>query len=77
MNLTRILGVILLVVGTILLVLGVQASNSLADQMSNIFSGRFTQATTWQIAGGAAAAVLGLLLVMFGGRRRSRLGVVA
>lgn len=79
MNLTRVFGVILVVVGTVLIVLGLQGSDSLAEEMSNIFSGRFTHAAAWQIAGGAAAAVLGLFLVMFGRRRRRRsaLGVVA
>lgn len=77
MNLTRILGAILLVVGTVLIVLGLQASTSLGDEMGNIFSGRFTQASTWQVAGGAAAAILGLFLVLFGRRRHRDLGVVA
>ena len=76
MNLTRIFGVILVVIGTVLIVLGLQGSSTLAEEMSNIFSGRFTRPSTWQIVGGAASAVLGLLLVMFGRRRRhSALGV--
>jgi hypothetical protein len=44
------------------------ASHSVADQVSNTFTGRFTQATTWYILGGGAAALFGLLLVLFGGR---------
>jgi hypothetical protein len=65
----RILGVVLLVAGVVLLVLGMNASHSLADQVSNTFTGRFTQATMWYMVGGGAAALLGLLLVLFGGRR--------
>jgi hypothetical protein len=64
----RILGVVLLVAGVVLLVLGMNASHSVADQVSNTFTGRFTQATTWYILGGGAAALFGLLLVLFGGR---------
>ncbi len=64
----RILGVVLLVVGVVLLVLGVNATHSLADQVSNTFTGRFTHATTWYILGGGAAGLFGLLLVLFGGR---------
>ena len=68
MNPQRIAGVVLLVVGVLLLIIGMNASNSLADQVSQTFTGRFTQGTTWYIIGGVASALLGLLLV-FGGVR--------
>jgi hypothetical protein len=71
MNLQRIVGVGLLVVGVILLCVGMNASHSLADQVSNTFTGRFTQATTWYIVGGIASALLGLLTVLFGIRGRT------
>lgn len=67
----RILGVVALVIGVVLLVLGVNASHSLADSVSNTFTGHFTQATTWYIIGGIAAAIFGLLLVLFGGRGKA------
>ena len=69
MNPQRIFGIVLLVVGVILLVIGMNSSHSVADQVSNTFTGRFTQATTWYIVGGIASAVLGVLL-MFGVRGR-------
>ncbi len=62
----RIAGVVLVVVGVILLIIGINASNSLADQLSHSFAGRFTQATTWYIVGGIASALLGLLLMSIG-----------
>lgn len=65
----RILGVVAIVIGVVLLVLGVNASHSLADSVSNTFTGHFTQATTWYIIGGIAAALFGLLLILFGGRK--------
>jgi hypothetical protein len=68
MNSQRILGVVLLVAGVVLLILGMNASHSVADQVSNTFTGRFTQATTWYILGGGASALFGLLLVLFGSR---------
>ena len=71
MNSQRIFGIVLLVVGMIVLVVGMNASHSMADQVSNTFTGRFTQATTWYIMGGIAAALFGLLLVLFGAQGKS------
>ena len=68
MNSQRIFGLVLLVVGIVLLVMGMNASHSVADRVSDTFTGRFTQATTWYIVGGIAAALTGLLLVIFGAR---------
>ena len=64
----RILGVVLLVVGVILLFVGINASHSMADRVSNTFTGRFTEATTWYIIGGIASALLGLLILLFRGK---------
>lgn len=68
MNPQRILGIVLLVVGIVLLVMGLNASDSIADQVSETFTGRFTRGTTWYIIGGIAVAVVGLLMVLFGGK---------
>ena len=71
MNPQRIVGVVLVVVGVILLSVGMNASHSLADQVSNTFTGRFTQATTWYIVGGIASALLGVLMVLVDLRRKT------
>jgi len=63
----RIAGIVLLVVGVGVLIYGINASHSLADRMSDTFTGRFTEATTWYIIAGAASGLVGLLLVAFGG----------
>ena len=68
MNPPRIIGVVLLVVGVVLFIVGLNASHSMADRISDTFTGRFTEGTTWYIIGGIASALLGLLLVLFGGR---------
>ncbi|HSV92437.1 MAG TPA: DUF3185 family protein [Desulfobacterales bacterium] len=64
MNITRIIGVVLLIVGVVLIVIGVTASRSFADNVSNFFTGRFTESTMWYLIGGIAAAVVGLLLAI-------------
>jgi uncharacterized membrane protein len=63
-------GIVLLVVGVAVLIFGLHASDSIADRVSDAFTGRFTETTTWYIIGGAAAGLLGLLLVAFGGGRK-------
>ena len=70
MSPARIGGIVLLVVGVIMLIYGLNASHSVADQLSGAWSGRFTERTTWYIIGGIATAVAGALVLGFGGRRR-------
>jgi drug/metabolite transporter (DMT)-like permease len=67
----RILGIVLLVLGVILVIVGMNSSHSVADQVSETFTGRFTERTTWYIIGGIAAALFGVLLVLFGVRGRN------
>jgi hypothetical protein len=67
MSTQRIFGMVLLIVGVVLLIAGMHASHSAADQISNTFTGRFTNETLWYILGGGAAALFGLLLVTVGG----------
>lgn len=69
MNPQRMMGIVLLVAGVILLIIGMNASHSAADRWSNFFTGHFTDSTVWYIVGGAASGVVGLMLVMFGGRK--------
>jgi uncharacterized protein DUF3185 len=64
MNMQRLFGVVLLLVGICLLIVGVNASHSVADQVSNSITGKFTQETAWYIFGGGAAALFGLLLAL-------------
>ena len=71
MDSQRISGIVLLVVGIILFILGMNASHSAADQISNTFLGHFTQATTWYIIGGIASGLFGLLMLLTGGNGKN------
>jgi Protein of unknown function (DUF3185) len=71
MSSQRMIGVVLLVVGVILLIVGMNASHSVADQVSNTFTGRFTKETAGYMIGGGVAALLGLLMVLSGVRGKS------
>jgi K+ transporter len=72
MSTTRILGLVLLVVGVVLLIMGFSASRSLADSVSTAFTGRLTRNTLWYFIGGGASALVGLLLALgVVGRSRS------
>jgi drug/metabolite transporter (DMT)-like permease len=55
----RILGIVIAVVGAVVLVLGLNASHSLADQASQTFLGRYTHDTMTYIIIGIAALVAG------------------
>jgi hypothetical protein len=71
MNPQRIGGLALLAVGIALFVIGMNSSHSVADRLSDTFTGRFTQTTTWYIVGGIAAGALGLGMLAVGWRRKS------
>jgi hypothetical protein len=60
----RIVGIVLCVLGVILLLVGLSASDSFADQVSNTFTGKWTDRTAWYVYGGLALALLGLLLAV-------------
>lgn len=60
----KLLGIILVVIGIILLVFGFNASQSLGDQVTETFTGRFTDETMWYIIGGAIAVVIGGFLAL-------------
>ena len=67
----RILGVLILIGGVVLLVVGMNASHSAADQVTNTFTGHFTDRTTWYIIGGIAVGLFGLSMMLMGGRGKN------
>ncbi len=64
----RVLGIVLAVIGAVILVVGLNASQSLVDQASQTFIGRYTQGTMAYIIIGLAALVAGALMALVGRR---------
>jgi len=66
MNPRRVLGFILLAAGIALFILGINATGSVGEKLSENVRGRYTDTTTLYIVGGIAAAVGGGALALFG-----------
>ena len=62
---------VLLVVGVVLFVFGLNATDSLADSVSEGVTGKYTDKTTWYIIGGLAMALVGGALALFSGSKTS------
>ena len=61
----------MLAAGVVLLVIGMNASHSVADRWSNFFTGHFTDATVWYIVGGVGTGILGLSMMLMGPRGKN------
>ena len=64
----KIVSVALLVVGVVLLVFGVSATNSLSSDVSRFFTGSPTDKAVWMLIGGLVAAIIGLTGVLRGAK---------
>jgi len=60
MSSTRTLSLGLIVLGVVLIVLGVIASDSVSSDFSRFFTGQPTDKTIWLLLGGGLATVVGL-----------------
>lgn len=65
----RTLGLVMLIVGIVLILFGLNASESVADTVSEGVTGRYTDTTMWYLIGGGALAVAGASLAFLRGRR--------
>jgi hypothetical protein len=65
----RILGIVLLAVGAILLYFGFQATDAPLEQVRESITGDYSDQTMLYLIGGGAAAVAGLALLLFRGKR--------
>jgi len=55
----KLISLVLLVSGIILIIYGINASDSLGSDFSRFFTGSPTDKTMWMLIGGAAASVAG------------------
>jgi hypothetical protein len=69
MNNTTIVGITLCVIGAILLALAYRASGTPLEQLSDTFTGRYTDRTMLYVIAGIGAIVGGGLLTAKGGKR--------
>ena len=66
MSTTKLAALVLIVVGGILLYFGYNASESALESVTEAVTGRYSDQTTLYLIGGAACAVLGVGLLLFG-----------
>ena len=62
----KIFGIALLVIGVILVVYGINGSNSISSNVSQTFTGSPTNKTIWLLISGCAACIVGLSLSVIG-----------
>lgn len=62
-------GLALHVVGIVLIIFGVNASDSLSSDVSRFFTGTPTDKSMWLLLGGIAAAIVGGAITLFSARK--------
>ena len=60
----RLIGIALLVIGVILLVVGYNATQAPVEELTESFTGRFSDETMVYLIGGGVAAVIGLVMLL-------------
>jgi hypothetical protein len=61
---SRLIGIGLLALGAILLYFGFNATNSVAEEIGEAITGRYSDETMMYLIGGGVAAVAGLFLLL-------------
>lgn len=65
----RIVGIVLLAVGIVALLFGLNSSQAVGEKVVESVTGRFTSTTMWYLIGGIAMIVGGGALFLFGGSK--------
>lgn len=63
MNTSKLIGIGLLVLGAVLLYFGFNATQSVGEELSEAFTGKYSQETMLYLIGGGIAAIAGLFMV--------------
>lgn len=63
MNNNKIVGIILLAVGIIALYFGINATNAPMEEMTEAFTGQYSDQTMLYLIGGAVAGIAGLIML--------------
>ena len=69
MTARRIVGMALIVVGIVLVVIGLNSTDSVADKVHEAFTGRYTQKTLTWILGGVGTSVVGAVVALLPARK--------
>jgi len=64
MSVAQIVGVALAIAGVVFLIAGINATDAPSEQITEAFTGRYTQQTLWYIAGGLGALIGGGFLFL-------------
>lgn len=64
----RIIAIALLVGGVVLMIIGINATNSFSSDVSKFFTGSPTDKAVWMLIGGIVATVVGLTLTLRGSK---------
>lgn len=64
MNTVKLIGIGLLVLGAILLYFGFNATQSVGEEVSEAFTGKYSDDTMMYLIGGGVAAVAGLFMLL-------------
>jgi uncharacterized membrane protein YidH (DUF202 family) len=64
----KIISLALLAGGIVLMIIGINATNSFSSDVSRFFTGSPTDKAVWMLIGGIVAAVMGLVSVLRGGK---------
>lgn len=63
MNTSKLIGIGLLVLGGVLLFFGLNATQSVGEELSEAFTGKYSEGTMFYLIGGGIAAVAGLFML--------------
>ena len=65
----KLISLVLLVGGIVLIVVGINATNSFSSDVSRFFTGSPTDKAVWMLIGGAIAAIIGLAGTLRGSKQ--------